>query len=83
MNNLTFIEDVIFVIWDWKWIKEDSDSGSDTSVASILVPAFDSEDDRGDTLSHVQVHWINKGTEVSEIFRKDCTEKKQGGGCIM
>ena len=45
MNNLTFIEDVIFVIWDWKWIKEDSDSGSDTSAASILVPAFDSEDD--------------------------------------
>ena len=36
---------MIFVIWDWKWIKEDSDSGSDTSAASILVPAFDSEDD--------------------------------------
>lgn len=46
MNHLTLIEDVVFVIWDWEWIEQDS--GSDMSAASILAPALDSEDDNSD-----------------------------------
>lgn len=25
MENLTFIEDIVFVIWDWDWIEKEFD----------------------------------------------------------
>ena len=45
VDNLTFIKGVVFVIWDWEWVGEDSDHESDISATSILEPSPNDEDD--------------------------------------